>query len=191
VDKFFDVISNIFPSNSAGASYDFKWTKVDKTSWGNIPPFIGLEFYNMDGVSVDFADGQHICCILWFHLYCFFSPSFPPFLLCCFLFFIILYFYFLMCTDTQFWTAGKGVNCRLHNHATNNFAEVHACIVNGTAGGMEVMRNMDTPEDIDNVPESLLHKLPGINKASLSLPLYFPISPPLPLPTLPVFMLFF
>ena len=37
----------------------------------------------------------------------------------------------------QGWTAGVGVSAGFHNHLDNSFAEIHACIVNGTGkGGM-------------------------------------------------------
>ena len=35
----------------------------------------------------------------------------------------------------QFWTAGKGVNCGVHNHSSNTFLELHLCLFAGTGNG--------------------------------------------------------
>ncbi|KAK6833146.1 hypothetical protein PG995_012915 [Apiospora arundinis] len=35
----------------------------------------------------------------------------------------------------QFWTAGKGVNCGVHNHAKDIFCEKHMCLSPGTGNG--------------------------------------------------------
>ncbi|KAK8856985.1 aldos-2-ulose dehydratase [Apiospora arundinis] len=35
----------------------------------------------------------------------------------------------------QFWTAGKGVNCGVHNHAKDIFCETHVCLSPGTGNG--------------------------------------------------------
>jgi len=63
----------------------------------------------------------------------------------------------------QFWAAGINVNCALHNHETDHFTEVHACLVNGTGGGMEYAADASLPlSAFDNDPslEAHLIKLP-------------------------------
>lgn len=35
----------------------------------------------------------------------------------------------------QFWTAGKDVNCGLHDHSNNTFLELHMCLFAGTGNG--------------------------------------------------------
>ncbi|UJR14494.1 hypothetical protein I4U23_001490 [Adineta vaga] len=48
----------------------------------------------------------------------------------------------------QLWAAGKGVNAGVHNHATDRFCEVHACIINGNKkSGMQYLEDSNESYD--------------------------------------------
>ncbi|CAF1050778.1 unnamed protein product [Rotaria sp. Silwood1] len=114
----FNDIKKVMIENSLPESYPeearkvgFKFIKVDELEWGK-EKFKGLEFYNMRGFDIKFADNnEHLCYI-------------------------------------QLWAAGKGTNAGVHNHNTDRFCEVHACIVNGNGNsGMHYLKSSADPYD--------------------------------------------
>ncbi|CAF1077711.1 unnamed protein product [Rotaria sordida] len=75
----------------------FQFIKYDQIN--SADNFKGLEFYNLKGFNITFADdNEHLCYI-------------------------------------EMWAAGLGVNAGVHNHVTDSFCEVHACIINGSGKG--------------------------------------------------------
>ncbi|CAF3065865.1 unnamed protein product [Rotaria sp. Silwood2] len=107
------IIENSLPEASPedARKLGFKFVKVEELEWGK-EKFRGLEFYNMRGFDVNFADNDERLC------------------------------YF------QLWAAGKGTNAGVHNHRTDRFCEVHACIVNGNGNsGMHYLRSSKQPYD--------------------------------------------
>ena len=70
----------------------------------------------------------------------------------------------------QFWTAGKEVNCGVHNHSDNTFLELHLCLFAGTGnGGMWWVKDGVTvdpndpdatndPADFDKLPLASLEE---------------------------------
>jgi len=64
----------------------------------------------------------------------------------------------------QFWTAGSGVNCGVHNHSTDIFQEVHVSLSAGTGnGGMARLRSEYIGTDatkLNNLADSAFDALP-------------------------------
>ncbi|OCK81474.1 hypothetical protein K432DRAFT_295373 [Lepidopterella palustris CBS 459.81] len=64
----------------------------------------------------------------------------------------------------QFWTAGPGVNCGVHNHSGDIFQEIHICLSPGTeTGGMSRLKDayVDTPPDqLNGLPQKAFDHLP-------------------------------
>ncbi|KAK0716080.1 hypothetical protein B0H67DRAFT_256768 [Lasiosphaeris hirsuta] len=64
----------------------------------------------------------------------------------------------------QFWTAGTGVDCGVHNHTDAIFQEIHICLSPGTGnGGMSRIKEEfeDTPpSEIPNLDESAFDHVP-------------------------------
>jgi len=57
----------------------------------------------------------------------------------------------LQIAHLQLWTAGKGVNCGVHNHSDAVFQELHICLSPGTAnGGMAKLKDNCVPKDSDS-----------------------------------------
>ncbi|CAF4219383.1 unnamed protein product, partial [Adineta steineri] len=114
----FDSIGKVMLENSLpehcpeeARKLSFKFTKADQLEWGK-EKFKDVEFYNMRGFDIKFADNEeHLCHI-------------------------------------QLWAAGKGTNAGVHNHATDRFCEVHACIINGNRNsGMQYLNSSQETYD--------------------------------------------
>lgn len=64
----------------------------------------------------------------------------------------------------QFWTAGTGVNCGVHNHQDDIFQEIHVCLSPGTRdGGMWKLKSGEHPgpgQDLDKLGPEYFDKLP-------------------------------
>lgn len=101
----------------------FKFIKVGELEWGK-EQFKDLEFYNMKGFDIKFADNnEHLCHI-------------------------------------QLWAAGKGTNAGVHNHYTDRFCEIHACIVNGNGNsGMHYLKSSEDTYDPRTTSEDEFTKL--------------------------------
>lgn len=63
----------------------------------------------------------------------------------------------------QFWTAGTGVNCGVHNHSDNIFSEIHVSLSAGTkTGGMSRLKKKyegRTPEEYNKLGEEAFEHL--------------------------------
>lgn len=122
-------IKSLLSTTGAAEDFPFSWRPFAEA----MPQFAGVEFYNAKGTMVHFEDGELLCQI-------------------------------------QLWAAGKGVgvicqkkkhsrntdhtvlpDCGLHNHSTDDFCELHACIRNGTgSGGMTYGRTLE--KDAEQIP---------------------------------------
>jgi hypothetical protein len=101
----------------------FQFIKYDQIDSGQ--QFKGLEFYNLKGFDIKFADNDEQLCYM------------------------------------QLWAAGLDVDCGVHNHATDSFCEVHACIINGSGkGGMHYFNSSKENYDPLTTPDSAFEKLP-------------------------------
>jgi hypothetical protein len=83
-----------------------EFKRVDSLWWGE--PFKDMDFYNLTGFHFYFVSPNP-------------SPAAPS--------------GHTRLAHIQFWTAGKGVNCGVHNHSQDSFCEVHVALSPGTGNG--------------------------------------------------------
>ncbi|CAF2560786.1 unnamed protein product [Rotaria sp. Silwood2] len=118
------IIENSLPEYCSQETHqlDFQFVRYDK--YDSRPQFKDLEFYNLKGFRINFADdNEHLCYM-------------------------------------QLWAAGQGVNAGVHNHATDSFCEIHACIINGGGkGGMQYLNSSKEVYDPLTTPDSAFEKL--------------------------------